>query len=409
MAEPLDPKPADPSHTTTGNLTLRQKAEAQWQAVRQKSPNTFDDLTLRDTQTLLHDLHVHQIELEMQNEELRAAANALDTSRALFANLYELAPVGYCTVDEAGLIVQANLTLATLLGVARGALIGRRPFSDFVFQLDQDMWYRLRSTALKSDSLQTSELRLRQASASVWVQLAATTVQDDAGEPVLYVAVSDISARKLSEGKLYLAASVFEHAREGIFITDTQGIILDANDAFTRITGYSREEAIGQSPRILKSGRQGPYFYADMWATLTELGHWSGEIWNRRKNGEVFAELQTISAVRDAQGTTQQYVALFSDISAIKAHQSTLERIAHFDALTTPPNRLLLADRLQQAMSQAVRRQQHLAVAYLDLDGFKSVNDRHGHDVGDQFLIALATAWRWKAASLCCTTSPRSI
>jgi diguanylate cyclase (GGDEF)-like protein/PAS domain S-box-containing protein len=183
---------------------------------------------------------------------------------------------------------------------------------------------------------------------------------------------------------------VFTHAREGITITDVDGTIIDVNDAFTRITGYTREEAIGKNPRILQSGRHDAAFYAVMWGELRESGHWSGEMWNRRKNGEAYAELLTISAVRDTHGVTANYVALFSDITAFKEQQSQLEHIAHFDALTNLPNRLLLADRLQQAMSQSRRRDTQLAVAYLDLDGFKAVNDQHGHDVGDALLVALA-------------------
>jgi len=126
-----------------------------------------------------------------------------------------------------------------------------------------------------------------------------------------------------------------------------------------------------------------------MWRDLTQQGHWSGEVWNRRRDGELYAELLTISAVRDAAGAVQNYVGLFSDITAIKSHQKQLEHIAHFDALTNLPNRVLLADRLQQAMVQMQRRGQRLAVVYLDLDGFKAINDNHGHETGDQFLIAL--------------------
>ncbi|MBB1074395.1 EAL domain-containing protein [Rhodoferax sp. 4810] len=215
--------------------------------------------------------------------------------------------------------------------------------------------------------------------------------RDDSGRVVrLAGLVQDITQRKHEEEKIRLAASVFSHAREGITITTATGIIVDVNEAFTRITGFSRDEAIGQNPRILKSGRQDKAFYAAMWGDLTGLGHWSGEIWNRRKNGEVYAELLTISAVRDAQGITQQYVALFSDITTIKDQQNQLEHIAHFDALTDLPNRVLLADRLQQAMSQAQRRQKQLAVAYLDLDGFKAINDQHSHEAGDHVLVTLA-------------------
>ncbi len=206
--------------------------------------------------------------------------------------------------------------------------------------------------------------------------------------------LQDITDRKREEEKTRLAASVFAHSREGIMITAKDGTILEVNEAFVRITGYGREEAVGRNPRFLTSGRQDAHFYAAMWQSLSEHGHWNGEVWNRRKNGEVYAELLTISAVKSPQGETQQYVALFSDITALKAHQSQLEQIAHFDALTQLPNRLLLADRLQQAMAQVQRRGLQLAVVFLDLDGFKTINDSFGHDVGDQFLIALATAMK---------------
>lgn len=203
--------------------------------------------------------------------------------------------------------------------------------------------------------------------------------------------IRDITERKKAEGKLHLAASVFTYAREGIVITTADGKIIDVNDAFTRITGYSRDEVLGQNPRILKSGRQEQEFYSVMWRDLIERGHWSGEVWNRHKNGEVYAEMLTISAVRDAEGVIRQYVALFSDITALKQHERQLERIAHYDALTTLPNRVLLADRLHQSMGQAHRHRQRLAVAYLDLDGFKAINDLHGHDAGDHLLMAVAT------------------
>ncbi|MCH8180869.1 MAG: EAL domain-containing protein [Proteobacteria bacterium] len=200
--------------------------------------------------------------------------------------------------------------------------------------------------------------------------------------------------RKQAEERLHLAASVFTHAREGIMITSEDGRIIDVNEAFSRITGYARDEVLGHNPRFLKSGRQERGFYTAMWRELIDKGHWHGEVWNRRKNGEHYAEMKTISAVRDEHGAVQQYVALFSDITAFKEHELQLQFNAHHDALTGLPNRVLLADRLKQAMAQTRRRGQRLTVLYLDLDGFKTVNDRHGHETGDQLLMALATRIR---------------
>ena len=206
--------------------------------------------------------------------------------------------------------------------------------------------------------------------------------------------VSIAIERKEAEERLHLAASVFTHAREGIMITAPDGTIIDVNDAFTRITGYPRSEAVGHKPSLLKSGRQDRAFYTGMWQALVNKGHWQGEVWNRRKNGEHYAEMKTISAVRDAQGRVGQYVALFSDITALKTHEEQLQYNAQHDALTGLPNRVLLGTRMDEAMTQAHRRGQRLAVLYLDLDGFKEVNDRHGHEVGDQLLMALAVRMR---------------
>jgi diguanylate cyclase (GGDEF)-like protein/hemerythrin-like metal-binding protein/PAS domain S-box-containing protein len=200
----------------------------------------------------------------------------------------------------------------------------------------------------------------------------------------------EMKDRQQKEEKLQLAASVFTHAREGIFITDANNKIIEVNNTFTLITGYKREEVLGKNPRFLRSGKQDPEFYAEMWKSLAEKDYWSGEIWNRRKNGEEYAEMLTISAILDDTGKIRNYVALFSDITMVKEHQSQLEHIAHYDVLTDLPNRVLLADRLSQALLNSQRNNVAVAVAFIDIDGFKEINDTHGHNMGDDLLVALS-------------------
>lgn len=190
------------------------------------------------------------------------------------------------------------------------------------------------------------------------------------------------------EAQQRLAASVFAHTHDSIIISDANNRIIDANAAFSRITGYSLEEVLGKDPSLLKSGRQGDEFYKAMWQSLNKHDHWSGELWNRTKNGDVYAALTSISVVRDEHGQIHHYIGLAADITPLKNHEYDLERIAHFDPLTGIPNRVLLADRLAQAITHTHRADNHMAVCYLDLDGFKPVNDQFGHEVGDQLLIA---------------------
>jgi diguanylate cyclase (GGDEF)-like protein/PAS domain S-box-containing protein len=203
-------------------------------------------------------------------------------------------------------------------------------------------------------------------------------------------AAAELFRRNAEEARLQLTASVFTHAQEGIMIMDADGIIIEVNRSFSYITGYDREEAIGQSVKILGSGCQEPEFYAKMWLDLEAKGHWYGEIWGRRKNSELYAAMLKITAVPDAVGKSQHYVALLSDITAFKEQQAKLEHLAHYDALTGLPNRVLLADRLKHSMAQSRRRENFMALIYLDLDGFKTINDTHGHEIGDEMLIVVA-------------------
>ena len=217
-----------------------------------------------------------------------------------------------------------------------------------------------------------------------------TAFRDNDGHLQHFIGVStDITERKKSEVRLQQAASVFLNSQEGIMVTDAENRIIDVNPAFSRITGYSYSDVYGKNPNILSSGKQPDGFYDEMNKALTETDSWQGEVWNRKKSGEVFAERLSIDIVRSENGQIEQHVAVFSDISRIKIHEAELHRIAHYDPLTGIPNRRLLGDRLYQTIARTKRSGKSLAVCYLDLDGFKPVNDQCGHAIGDLLLVEI--------------------
>jgi diguanylate cyclase (GGDEF)-like protein/PAS domain S-box-containing protein len=224
-----------------------------------------------------------------------------------------------------------------------------------------------------------------------WMGGSWQSIKNDNGEALGYrTSFRDISQRKRDEDKLQLAARFFKQAHEGIMVTDATGTIVDVNPTFTKITGYSYENAVGNNPRMLKCAIQSSDFFVDMWKSIRERGYWRGETWSQKKNGDQFAEKLTVSALTDESGLTTHYVCLLSDITERKQQQQQLEQLAHYDPLTNLPNRVLFADRFSQVIAHSKRTSNQLAVCFLDLDDFKSVNDTHGHDVGDQLLVEVA-------------------
>lgn len=199
----------------------------------------------------------------------------------------------------------------------------------------------------------------------------------------------DITERKHTEEALRIAATAFE-SHEGMMITDAHGVVLRVNRAFTETTGYTTEEIVGQTPRLLKSGRHNADFYAEMWDTIKLTGSWQGEIWDRRKNGEIYPKLLAITAVKSDDGTVTHYVGTQTDISARKAAEDEIKNKAFYDPLTQLPNRHLLNDRLSQAIAASKRSGCYGALMFLDLDNFKPLNDTHGHIAGDLLLIEAA-------------------
>ena len=234
-------------------------------------------------------------------------------------------------------------------------------------------------------------LNYRKNGQTFWNAMSVTRMFDQHGAVSHFIGIMrDITEQKKTQQRLQLAANVFTFASEGIMITRPDGTIVEVNAAFTAITGYSQEEVAGRHPEMLGPLQRDDVLVLAMQAQLEAQGHWQGEIWNRHKTGESYAATLNISAVRNDNNEVDYFVALYTDITSKKNQEQQLVRSAHYDALTGLANRVLLAQRLSEAIAHAAHSQKMLALVYLDLDGFKSVNDTYGHEAGDMLLISVA-------------------
>jgi diguanylate cyclase (GGDEF)-like protein/PAS domain S-box-containing protein len=321
----------------------------------------------------------------------RLMESELRESERRFRDLYENAPLAYQSLDIEGNILEVNASWLALLGRTRDEVIGRF-IGDFMTEIS--------ITTLQNEFPEFQQTGRVDGPQYVFVHRDGTVRQvrvngqisrDRAGNFLrTHCILTDLTERLQSEEQLKLAAKVFEQSAEGVIITDAEHRILMVNRAFTSITGYSAAEALGLTPRLMASGRHDRQFFQNLWAVVHELGYWQGEMWNRRKDGDLYPELVSISQVLDAEGKVSHYVGIFSDISEHKASQERIQKLAYFDALTGLPNRSLLADRVSQALSRMERNNEALALIFLDLDRFKNVNDSLGHRIGDELLIQVA-------------------
>jgi diguanylate cyclase (GGDEF)-like protein/PAS domain S-box-containing protein len=326
---------------------------------------------------------------------------------ALQRGIFESAGRAIVLTDAQGVIRYFNPAAQQMLGYTWDEVVGRE--TPLIFHLPEEIEARAAALSVahgtatspdfsvfivglgaEASHLDADWTFVRKDGSRLPVSLTVSQLKGDGGEIEGYLGIAaDISQRRQLEQDLRIAAIAFE-SQAAIMVTDASQCILQVNQAFSRLTGYTAEEAIGQRPSMLKSGWQDAAFYVDMWRELSETGHWQGEIWNRRKNGEIFPEWLTISGVRDSWGKLTHFVSTFSDISNLKVAESEIHHLAFYDPLTAMPNRRLLLNRLEKSCSTSRRSGQHGALLMIDLDHFKTLNDTLGHDVGDRLLVEVA-------------------
>lgn len=308
-----------------------------------------------------------------------------------FQRAVEQSPVSILITDTNARTQYVNPKFTEITGYSRAEILGENP-RILKSGLTPPETYEQLWANLTTGVPWTGELCNRRKNGEIiWELARILPITDGLGQVTHYLAVKeDVTERHEMEEQRRLASKVFESSHDGILITDPQGIILDVNQAFSNLTGYSRDEAVGHSPRILNSGHHDKGFFRNVFETIAREEHWQGEIWNRTKAGAVSVVLMTISAVRDSADLLTQYVGVFSDITQKKETEQRLEHLAHHDPLTDLPNRSLFRDRLEQAMRKSCREKQSLALLFIDLDRFKEVNDTLGHVFGDQLLVEAA-------------------
>ena len=295
-------------------------------------------------------------------------------------------------LDAEARIEWVNHAFEAQTGYALADIRGRKPF-DLLPGPDTDKQTiaRIRNHFAHGEPFDEDILHYTASGSPYWVHTCNMPIGTAEGvEPGFVVIQTNISDRKHGERGLRIAASVFDRSHEAILITDKHNHIMDVNPAFSRITGYSREEVLGLNPNILSSGRHSPEYYRSMWQSIQQNDFWRGELWNRRKNGEEYIELLSVSRVHLEEPGQYFHVASFTDITVLKNHARDLDRAANYDELTGLPNRQLLVERLRTACQHADRQKRSLSVCYLDIDGFKAINDEFGHDAGDKALKTVA-------------------
>ncbi len=337
-----------------------------------------------------------------QRQRLRAAlaeiAQRRETEAAerRFKATFDQAPIGVAHLDQQGRWLRINPRLADLTGASQEALLALDP-----------RWITDRP---EGEGLDAAMAALLSGATAHWVierpfqrpdgralrlEVTLALMRDENGAPLFFtLVVTDITERARAAEEQRRAAAVFANTHEGVVITDATGTIVAVNPAVCTITGYDESELVGANMRLLQSGRQDERFYHDFWASIVSAGYWQGEIWNRRKSGDIYPELLTVSTVRDEEGIVRNYVGTFTDITRLKQSQEQLEHLARHDALTGLPNRLLLLSRLEHAVERLKRHRGLGAVLFMDLDRFKVVNDSLGHPAGDELLKAVADRLR---------------
>jgi diguanylate cyclase (GGDEF)-like protein/PAS domain S-box-containing protein len=328
-------------------------------------------------------------ELHQAGARLSEHAHDLEASKAELQRAQAVAKVGNWIYEIATDTLRLSAETCRILGLPDGTTGNYERYLAQVHAQDRDAVERIWQRACDGEVFDC-EHRIVMGDALRWVRQKAEPEFAPDGSVLRVVGITqDISDRKNAETQLRIAATAFE-SHEGMAITDAQKVILQVNQAFTEITGYGAQEVVGQSPHMLNSGRHDAAFYAMMWSAIALTGSWQGEIWNRRKNGEVYPEWLTITAVKDEAAQVTHYVAIFSDITARKTAESKIQSLAFFDPLTRLPNRRLLIDRLKQAQVANLRYQRQGALLFVDLDDFKTLNDTLGHAKGDLLLQQVA-------------------
>lgn len=331
--------------------------------------------------------------LSIKNKRLRDAKNKIAESEWQLSRVIQASGLGYWDWNYKTGEYVVNVEWLEMLGLNHNSILSIDDAINLIHPKEKANIQQYLEESVRLQKPFEGEFRMHHTSDDwIWIQGSGSVVELDIhGEVVRICGIyQNISERKKAEEKIKLISRVFTDTHEGVLITDNKGLVVDVNPAFCEITGYQRQEVLGKSPSILRSGKQSKEFYQDMWSEIEATGYWQGEIWNRKKTGELYAELLTISSLFNDEVEVVNYIGLFTDITENKKQQEKLSQMAHYDLLTGLPNRVLFVDRFKQAIAHSNRSGCKLAVCYLDLDNFKPVNDNYGHAAGDSLLIDVA-------------------